>query len=288
VSKKIRHRLKKAWGHFRTTWPLYAAAAVTIGFAYWTYGLAFESLIDESGVSYTRWEEFKNGQPNTMGDTLAGFVGSLTLIWVVASVIQQSMELKAQRQEFAEMVTAQENQAAQLAKQVEILDYQLVSLKHRDLKSHLDQLVKVMVRQLRELSELAHWEVHSRGISMDANGKQTEVASINKCAMFSIGSGEVESQINQAILGIRHFMTRVSITKDIVPRHGKKSAAKPLLLEIVSSIESAFELQASLSPPDLEWLLSLRLDTLREVLTSLSEMDLWDQSGHYGYVVAIQ
>ncbi len=288
MSEKIRHRLKQAWGHFRATWPLYAAAAITIGFAYWTYGLAFESLIDESGGSYTRWEEFKNGQPNTMGDTLAGFVGSLTLIWVVASVIQQSMELKAQRQEFAEMVTAQENQAAQLTKQVEILDFQLTNLKQRAVRDHLDQIISRIVRELKDLSNLPHWEVHGRSTETDSQGRQTVVPIVSKCAMFNLNAGDLEDQITQARLGISHFITRVSVTKDISPRHGKKSAAITEVKKIMELIDSAFQLEGSLGVTDAQWLQDLGLERLRETLNRVAEMDLWDKSGHYGYVVHLQ
>ncbi len=107
------------WDTFKVAWPLWGAVLVTAAFARSVYQLANEVSI-QGDISATRWEHFLNGQPNELGDTLAGFVGSLTLIWVVASVIQQSMELKAQRREFAKMVEAQDAQVRALQAQADI------------------------------------------------------------------------------------------------------------------------------------------------------------------------
>jgi hypothetical protein len=110
---------KLLWDSFRVAWPLWAATIITVAFVSWVYQLALETTVHGS-FKATRWEHFLNGRPNELGDSLAGFVGSLTLIWVVASVIHQAMELKAQRQEFAAMVKAQDAQVSALNAQAEI------------------------------------------------------------------------------------------------------------------------------------------------------------------------
>lgn len=137
--------LRRLWEAFLTTWPLFAAFAVTLGFALWVYCLATERLQTSNGQATTRWHQFMSGEPNTMGDALAGFIGSLTLIWVIASVIQQSMELRAQRREFTEMVQAQEAQVKALNAQSDLLHQERL---HRE-QDRLEQLLDQKVERLR-------------------------------------------------------------------------------------------------------------------------------------------
>lgn len=65
-----------------------------------------------------RYVEFLNGQPNTIGDTLAGIFAPLAFIWIVVTVFLQSHELREQRKELSfsreELKLAREAQEAQL------------------------------------------------------------------------------------------------------------------------------------------------------------------------------
>lgn len=150
---------KKLWEAFLTTWPLFAAGTVTIVFAFWVYGLANEILQDSSGRFITRWSQFLSGEPNTMGDTLAGFIGSLTLIWVVASVIQQSMELRAQRREFAEMVRAQDAQVKALEAQARIFEDEKKTRDEVKAGEVFEELLQTLRLEMKNLSELAvQWQ----------------------------------------------------------------------------------------------------------------------------------
>jgi len=106
--------------HFTRWWPLWFATALTTVFVWWTCTLALQVTV-QSEISARRWDHFLSGRTNELGDTLAGFVGSLTLIWVIASVFQQSMELRAQRREFTEMAAAQSAQVDALKAQTAIL-----------------------------------------------------------------------------------------------------------------------------------------------------------------------
>ncbi len=47
----------------------------------------------------TKWDQLKGSTPNEIGDTLAGFAGSLAFLWIVVTVLLQSQELRAQRLE---------------------------------------------------------------------------------------------------------------------------------------------------------------------------------------------
>lgn len=144
----------RARDHFLATWPLYAALAVTVCFGGWTYLLAIEEITDTDGIIKTRWQQFMTGEPNTMGDTLAGFVGSLTLIWVVASVIQQSMELKAQRTEFAKMAQAQDKQVKALEAQTDFIKFEKGLREQMEADVMLDELLTDFINRSAKCYDL--------------------------------------------------------------------------------------------------------------------------------------
>ena len=111
-----------SWWEKALSWlPLALAFISTALFALYTWHLAIE-VVTIGDITQTRFQHFLAGAPNSMGDTLAGFIGSLTLIWVVASVVQQSMELRAQRREFSAMAKAQDAQVEALKSQTALLE----------------------------------------------------------------------------------------------------------------------------------------------------------------------
>jgi len=68
------------------------ATAGIIGLAYY---LASVELADGS----TRLSGFLTAPANEVGDTLAGFAGTLAFVWIIVTVWLQALELKAQREE---------------------------------------------------------------------------------------------------------------------------------------------------------------------------------------------
>ncbi|MCA3450096.1 MAG: hypothetical protein INF92_06945 [Rhodobacter sp.] len=93
--------------------PVKVAAIATVAVFLVVGFLVFGSVkVDE--VEIYRWQQFMRLPPNAMADTLSGIGATLTLIWVVASVFQQSLELRAQREEFRKMAEKQGEQSAVL------------------------------------------------------------------------------------------------------------------------------------------------------------------------------
>ncbi len=91
------------------------------------------SLSSQEGAdqfeAVSRWDWFFKLPPNAMGDTLAGLLGALTLIWIIASVFHQSKELgdqreimREQKREFELMVEAQNAQVRALEAQALIFE----------------------------------------------------------------------------------------------------------------------------------------------------------------------
>lgn len=106
-------RRKEAVLSYAIHLPLAMAILVTAIFlsvVYWASGISYG--LNEGSIS--RWEKFLTLPPNEVGDTLSGLVGSLTLVWIIASVWQQNIELRAQRKELNAMANAMKSQATSM------------------------------------------------------------------------------------------------------------------------------------------------------------------------------
>lgn len=148
-------RNKATWLIEAVSWlPLAAAIVTTIVFGAYSWMLAAE-VVTLDNVTQTRFQHFLAGSPNSMGDTLAGFVGSLTLIWVVASVVQQSIELRAQRREFSAMVKAQDAQVAALEQQAAIFADERLARDESRSDATFMELQGVLRRQIESVPDYA-------------------------------------------------------------------------------------------------------------------------------------
>lgn len=70
----------------------------------------------------SKWTYLQTAPPNEIGDTLAGFAGTLAFVWLVVTVWLQATELREQRAEFKKMADAQSTQVEILLKQGEIFE----------------------------------------------------------------------------------------------------------------------------------------------------------------------
>lgn len=61
--------------------------------------LGFIPTCDSAGDCQSKFAAFWSAPPNEIGDTLAGFAGALAFVWIIVTVMLQSKELKAQREE---------------------------------------------------------------------------------------------------------------------------------------------------------------------------------------------
>ncbi len=83
------------WGCFATF--------LVCGLAAWL-GQKETCVLDADQISscQSKWSAFISAQPNVVGDTLAGFAGTLAFVWIIATVWLQSQELSLQRAEIRE------------------------------------------------------------------------------------------------------------------------------------------------------------------------------------------
>ncbi|WP_299618403.1 hypothetical protein [uncultured Tateyamaria sp.] len=72
----------------------------TVIFAFLT--IAFLQAGSVGPDSLSNWQALSMGDPNNVGDTLAGLAGSLALFWIIITAWQQSIELREQREIIAD------------------------------------------------------------------------------------------------------------------------------------------------------------------------------------------
>lgn len=140
--------------------PVIIALVVNVLFALFVLVLASQ-IVEVDGVEKSRWNHFLDSPPNEIGDTLAGVFGSMTLIWIVASVFQQSIELRAQRHEFAEIAKAQAKQVETMEAQAEIFKDEQA---RREENRGFGELVQLTINALEDYSELKKnlvWKLNS-------------------------------------------------------------------------------------------------------------------------------
>jgi autonomous glycyl radical cofactor GrcA len=111
------------------------------------------------------WERFWASKPNEIGDTLAGFAGTLAFIWIVVTVWLQSTELAEQREvlreqkeEFKLMVSAQNAQVRALEAQAAVFEHE----KTMRVEAGQDQLVNSLLWALeRDIVDAVdtYWDI---------------------------------------------------------------------------------------------------------------------------------
>jgi hypothetical protein len=104
-------------------------------------------------ICETKWQQFLSSTPNEIGDSLAGFSGSLAFVWIIVTVMMQKRELSLQRLEIRKMISEGKQQNAHLE---ELVDAQ----EKVEVDNQISSLVKILENQLREAAFLC-WNVRT-------------------------------------------------------------------------------------------------------------------------------
>lgn len=117
-------RTKEKTAFWRLGNPIMWASVATgafIALIFWL-GMADTCNIDlfPKGDCPPKWQHLRAAPFNEVGDTLAGIAGVLAFIWLISTVLLQSIELGEQRKELSEARKAQEKQVEALDAQADI------------------------------------------------------------------------------------------------------------------------------------------------------------------------
>lgn len=241
----------------------------------------------ETGETVSRWEWFFHLPPNAMGDTLAGLLGALTLIWIIASVFHQSKELADQREimreqkkEFELMVQAQNAQVDAMKAQSDLLNFQRTILEQNRARDNLERSLSMLLTSLRDLGGLRHWE---RLVEVNETNAQTGIAkTAQEWQLFAPGIGggaDTDEMLQSSLETLRWFKLSLETPGKIRAREGQKSAARSEFEKILPAIDACQQHSADLSDVEKLRLERLELENLREIITWFLSRDLWDLNG---------
>ncbi|UWR07328.1 hypothetical protein [Ruegeria sp. B32] len=140
--------MNRIWGH-PVFWGLTATAVVVL-FGSW---IGAQEYCQLDGACKSKYHTFLSASPNEVGDTLAGFAGTLAFIWIIVTVWLQSLELAEQRKELA--ATRDELKLSREAhqQQVEVLRAQAEIFRDEQRSRRDHQAGKLLEERLRGLAE---------------------------------------------------------------------------------------------------------------------------------------
>jgi hypothetical protein len=241
----------------------------------------------ETVETVSRWEWFFHLPPNAMGDTLAGLLGALTLIWIIASVFHQSKELADQREimreqkkEYELMVQAQNAQVDAMKAQSDLLIFQRTILEQNRARDNLERSLSMLVASLRDLGGLRHWERMVEGNETNAQTGVTQIKQRWEVFAPGIGGGvDIDEMLRSSLETLRWFKLNLETPGRIRARDGQKSAARSEFVKILPAIVECQRHSADLSDVEKLRVERLDLEKLSELVEWFLSRDLWDQSG---------
>lgn len=113
------------------------------------FGVIFTFIMLIVGSSVFLHKKVYKATGNEIGDFLAGFIGSLALIWAVLTVYIQSRELALQRAELTDIKQANVDQAIGLNRSSTV-----------QAQIYLDKRIEIIQRQVRERYKQLHKVIH--------------------------------------------------------------------------------------------------------------------------------
>ncbi len=199
-----------AWGILATI--VVVSVFVILGFE----DICLSTATNNSDCS-PRWIVFLNSKPNEIGDTLAGFAGSLAFVWLIVTVWLQGQELsdtrqvlKEQKEEFQK---SNENMAAQ---RFEVAFFELISTLNSIIAS-----IDVLFNGRKEAGRDC-FHAHYSGLSYEIANRIKDEPSEEKIAIevekFFLRNGHEFSHYFRFLYNCFRFLSE---SKEAKPHHGK-------------------------------------------------------------------
>lgn len=216
-----------------------------------------------------KWKHIYVARPNEVGDTLAGLAGVFAFIWLIGTVLLQSMELREQRKEFREQRIATQDMARAMAAQAAIFESEKASRDQEAAKELIDQLILKLRSDL--ISARLYWAAVGEGdggipsLSINPFGGTRSPETLGDVAFFRAF--------------IRSFETSLSKIRRMISERTMHSMPHKLtLIPIVEGISRVITIENDLSPAQrvrIETLSLMILDSeIRRYLTS----EIWAHS----------
>jgi len=156
-NRQIAKPKKPVWQEIPFLVGLGLTALVFVSFGYSLFYLPTNTL---GGTFESKWAYLIQASPNEIGDTLAGFAGSLAFVWLVVTVWLQATELREQRHEFERMANAQDEQVRLLLTQGEIFKQEQLERQQESKRKLVEEYVSGFCDLIRMFSNgQSTWDV---------------------------------------------------------------------------------------------------------------------------------
>ena len=126
----------------------------------------------------TKWFYLKQSTPNELGDTLAGFAGTMAFIWIIVTVALQAAELSEQRAELTDQRKATEKMALALEAQAKIETTRIEWEEQKTFDELFEQRLLGLNRVLLSFREHEHTWVLEKSVSVGRD-KATKISLIS-------------------------------------------------------------------------------------------------------------
>ncbi|WP_299293291.1 hypothetical protein [uncultured Tateyamaria sp.] len=237
------------------------------------------------GECSQRFDTFLKASPNEIGDTLAGFAGSLAFIWIIVTVLLQSRELAAQREELTltrkemqEQRAATQEMAKSMGAQAEIFKDE--QIQRRELQAgllfreELELISSLLIRYRNEivvsakrgppLGNLASYFFNGSdrfGVKLCLLSVPDQIALADKFAFINDYSESVYAAL-----------------VDLIDRKAiiTKSNYKMTFGEIAGRIRDAANRFQTLSSADRNFAVRTRIDESAEIFEKILDLPIWE------------
>ncbi len=172
---------------------------------------------DQHGHCENKITLLLNSSPNEFGDSLAGFAGTLAFLWLITTVLIQSRQLAAQknelewtRLEFEKMADAQEKQVEIMDVQKNIFEKEQKQREETEAKEFLESLKQRLFRQIGYLEEASlSWKWEEDDATYYANIESWSEDREERIDKFCESLSMVEHDlISKDAVGERNFISR--------------------------------------------------------------------------------
>ncbi|WP_299888337.1 hypothetical protein [uncultured Ruegeria sp.] len=275
-------------GFWRLGNPILWACIATVGFAgliTW-FGLAPTCSGDffPKGECPPKWRHLYAAPPNEVGDTLAGLAGVLAFIWLIATVLLQSVELGEQRrvlalqkEEMKEQREATQEMARSLSAQAKIFEGEARQREEDRVEALFNENLRSLIVEINEASAKGLGWHFSNDVFFDDLNSNGEVHS------YYLGDQRnADKTIDEAIIDLRrrlrgtypHLWELLHTSVDY-----KLPGRTNLVADLIPKIEFLLAMEKALSPPQRERLSRMRLHEIKFELRKLVDTsEFWAEA----------
>jgi hypothetical protein len=224
------------------------------------------------GVCPPKWKHIYVARPNEVGDTLAGLAGVFAFIWLIGTVLLQSMELREQRKEFREQRIATQDMARAMAAQATVFEDEQRQRDELRAKELLEQKLKTLRGWMTDEGKKVRWKRTEQQSSFTIVSPIVRLFNIQRSDVEMVDSEffRTQSKNLEKKFGL---LNKLEGSKDLVER-AEKAVVEPLL----SFLCEISNLADRLSEDQLERIENNGINSFERTVQNAMNDTIWEHS----------